>query len=102
MPTHIHIIAGSKNGGPGISKFIHSFKGRVRESLIGKGKLWQDRFDDLLLKTMKQFKVKLDYIHFNPVKSGLVDKPEDWPFSSYTDWCERNSSRGIIFDFDWL
>ena len=27
-----------------------------------------------------------DYIHFNPVKSGLVNKPEDWEFSSYRDY----------------
>jgi REP element-mobilizing transposase RayT len=27
-----------------------------------------------------------DYIHFNPVSSGMVDKPEDWDFSSYIDY----------------
>jgi putative transposase len=27
-----------------------------------------------------------DYIHCNPVKAGLVAKPEDWEFSSYRDY----------------
>ena len=102
MPTHIHLIAGSNDGGPGISKFMHSFKGRVRRALIGRVKLWQDRFDDLLLKTEKQFRIKLDYVHHNPVKSLLVDKPEHWRYSSYRDWQKIDGSRGIVFDFRWL
>ena len=28
----------------------------------------------------------LDYIHFNPVKHGLVRSPSDWPFSSFHRW----------------
>jgi putative transposase len=102
MPTHVHIIAGSKEGGPGISRFMHSLKGRVRIELIDKGKLWQDRFDDLVLTTEEQFYIKLGYIHNNPVKSGLMEDPGDWEFSSYLDWEKRDSSRGIVFDFEWL
>ena len=102
MPTHIHLICSSNDGGPGISRFIHSLKGRVRKNLISNGKLWQDRFDDLLLKTSEQFNIKLNYLHSNPVKSRLVDKPENWPYSSYKDWVNRDSSRGIVFDFAWM
>ncbi|MCP4582035.1 MAG: hypothetical protein GY839_10480 [candidate division Zixibacteria bacterium] len=102
MPTHIHLIAGSNKGGPGISKFMHSLKGRIRKNLIDSGKFWQDRFDDLWLKTEKQFEIKLNYIHYNPIKAVLVDKPEDWPYSSYLDWLKRDGSRGIVFSFDWL
>jgi len=78
MPTHVHIIAGSNQGGPGISRFMHSFKGRVRVELIIKGILWQNRFDDLLLTTEKQFNIKLEYIHEKPVKAELVENPDDW------------------------
>jgi putative transposase len=31
----------------------------------------------------------MDYIHYNPVKHGLVAKPEDWPHSSYLDCVHR-------------
>lgn len=81
---------------------MHSLKGRVRIELIDKGKLWQDRFDDLVLTTEEQFYIKLGYIHNNPVKSGLMEDPGDWEFSSYLDWEKRDSSRGIVFDFEWL
>ena len=69
MPSHIHILVGSPAGGPGISIFMHSLKGRVREVLQGKGKFWQDRFDDLQITSEKQFKIKLEYIHYNPLRS---------------------------------
>ena len=102
MPTHVHIIAGSQQGGPGISRFMHSLKGRVRMVLIEKGRLWQERFDVLVLTTERQFRIKLEYIHYNPVKDGLVERPEDWQYSSYLDWARRDSTRGIVFDFEWL
>ena len=76
----MHIIAGSHDGGPGISRFMHSLKGRVRIELLDKGKLWQDRFDDLVFTTEKHFNIKLGYIHNNPVKSGLAEDPGDWKF----------------------
>jgi putative transposase len=28
----------------------------------------------------------IDYIHMNPVRRGLVERPEDWPWSSARDW----------------
>ena len=102
MPTHVHIIAGSNEGGPGISRFMHSLKGRVRIRLVDKGRLWQDRFDDLVLTTEKQFNIKLEYIHGNPAKGGLVEDPGDWKFSSYLDWEKRDTYRGVFFDYEWL
>jgi putative transposase len=102
MPTHIHLICGSLEGGKGISRFIHSLKGRVRETLQGKGKFWQDRYDDLLLKSERQFRVKLNYIHYNPVRAGLVKDPEGWIYSSYMDWKNLETDKGITFDFDWI
>jgi putative transposase len=48
--------------------------------------------------------VCFNYIHLNPVKAGLVDKPEDWEFSSYRDYAgERNGkliSRERAKDFE--
>jgi putative transposase len=102
MPNHIHLISGSVEGGKAISKFIHSIKGRIRETLQGKGKFWQNRFDDLLLKSEKQFITKLNYIHYNPVRAGLVEYPEDWIYSSFRDWKDMKTDRGITLDFDWM
>ena len=45
-------------------------------------KFWMDRFDDLIITTEKTLGIKMNYIHYNPVKAGLAEKCEDWKFSS--------------------
>ena len=52
----------------------------------GKYGFWKARYDELVISTERQFRVKLDYIHTNPVRGRLVSAPEDWPYSSAGDW----------------
>jgi len=53
--------------------------------------IWTPRFDDIAIYTGEQFRVKLNYIHNNPVKAGLAVSPEDYRFSSAGAWL---ASRG--------
>jgi putative transposase len=100
MPNHLHLIIKTQNGGKDLSRYMHSIKGRIRESLIGKGRFWEERFDDFMIRNEEQFAVKLNYIHYNPVRAGLVKEPGEWKYSSYLDWIKRISEKGIVFDFD--
>ena len=45
-------------------------------------KVWQEGYHPELLKSEKWFLQKLEYIHYNPVKSGFVERPEHWKYSS--------------------
>ena len=45
--------------------------------------IWQARFYDFNVWSAKKRGEKLDYMHQNPVKRGLVDSPEQWRWSSY-------------------
>jgi len=45
-------------------------------------KVWQDSFYDHVLRNAKEFKERLNYIYNNPVEEKLVEKPEDYRFSS--------------------
>jgi putative transposase len=45
-------------------------------------KIWDDKFDDVCLFTKKNCEIKVNYIHENPVKAGLVKFPEDYKYSS--------------------
>jgi len=47
------------------------------------GSFWQKRYYDHNVRTHDGFVDKLRYIHRNPVKRGLVEKPEDWKWSSF-------------------
>ena len=44
---------------------------------------WQARFYDFNVWTTRKRFEKLRYMHRNPVKRGLVESPERWPWSSY-------------------
>jgi putative transposase len=51
-----------------------------------KHQIWQPRFDDFAIRTEKQFLTKLNYIHGNPIKHGLVAETTDYPYSSIHDY----------------
>jgi putative transposase len=46
------------------------------------GPLWQARFFDHALRTVEKYHRCVEYIHHNPVRRGLVQEPEEWPWSS--------------------
>jgi putative transposase len=50
--------------------------------------LWQKRYYDRNVRDHREFLEKLRYIHRNPVKRGLVQRPEDWPWSSFRHYAE--------------
>ena len=104
MPSHIHFIIHIPEG-ESISSFMRDFKKytsiRMRQQLELDGrqdwieelrrnaagrkhvfKLWMDRFDDIVIKNDRLMRVKVNYIHQNPVRAGLVDDAEDWDYSS--------------------
>jgi hypothetical protein len=41
---------------------------------------WQPGFFDHLLRHDESYAEKWDYVWRNPVRAGLVAKPEDWPY----------------------
>ncbi len=49
---------------------------------INDNPIWMPRFDRVAINTESVFRTKLEYIHYNPVKAGLVSKAEDWRWSS--------------------
>ena len=61
------------------------------------------RFFDRALRTVKEYNEKVEYIHLNPVRAGLVSHLEDWRWSSYNEYAglsagEQNERRGLILD----
>lgn len=45
--------------------------------------LWQRRFWEHQIRDASDLQRHVDYVHFNPVKHGLVDQVADWPHSSF-------------------
>ena len=55
----------------------------VERNHKGEHRLWQRRFWEHTIRNEKDFARHFDYIHFNPVKHGLVSRVCDWPHSSF-------------------
>jgi putative transposase len=50
------------------------------------GELWQGRFFDRALRTVKEYAETVEYIHMNPVRRGLVKSAQDWKWSSVHEY----------------
>jgi REP element-mobilizing transposase RayT len=80
MPDHLHgIVTFPERYFPG--KIIASWKRWVagREAIK-----WQDGFFDHRLRNWESATEKANYIRLNPVRAGLMDTPEAWPY--VRDW----------------
>jgi putative transposase len=62
----------------------------------GEAAIWQRRFWEHAIRDQEDFNNHVAYIHFNPVKHGLVNQVKDWPWSSFHRYVEA----GMI-DEDW-
>ena len=58
---------------------------RISQSRAAKGErgIWQRRYWEHTCAMSDDFARHIDYIHFNPVKHGLVARVRDWPYSSF-------------------
>ena len=78
-----------------ISEVMESIKvsstRRINQRRGELGPLWQGRFFDRAVRTAKEYHETVEYIHWNPVKAGLVSRPEDWPWSSVHDYSVAQS-----------
>ena len=89
---------GGLNGPPFLSEppllgdALKSLKQGVSRRLIGDAEhFWQKRYYDFNVRDYAQFVEKLRYIHRNPVKAGLCERPEDWEWSSF-----RHHATGFV------
>jgi putative transposase len=102
MPEHIHLLI-SEPGRGTPSTVMQVLKQRVsrrlrRKKRVPAGQLklrfdgtadssprfWQRRFYDFNVWSLKKKIEKLQYMHMNPLKRGLVTHPKDWPWSSFS------------------
>lgn len=86
MPDHYHLLLKILKDNL-LSKYVNDFENSYTRffntKLERKGPLWQSNFKVVKIKSEEQLLHVSRYIHLNPVTSYLVDKPENWLYSSY-------------------
>jgi len=91
LPDHFHIVirpTGQSNFSQIMQSLKRNFTQQYKEStgITGRMKFWQKRFHDHIIRDEADFRHHVDYIHYNPVQHGYVQRPEDWPHSSFRHW----------------
>jgi putative transposase len=119
MPDHLHVIwtlpKGDINYGKRVGLVKAYFSKAARTWFHDESKMnpsrrdrrettiWQRRFWEHTIRDEEDLARHFDYLHYNPVKHGLVQRVRDWPYSSFhrlvkegiypNDWGE-----GLTFD----
>ena len=62
----------------------------------GERGIWQRRYWEHTIRDERDYSTHMDYLHYNPVKHGYVEKVMDWPFSSFRHHVQRG-----LYTEDW-
>ena len=89
MPNHVHVLLETIQG-YALGRIVHSWKSYTANEanrVLGRtGRFWFREYFDRFIRDRRHFANAVRYIHNNPVKAGLVEKAEDWPFSNARDF----------------
>jgi putative transposase len=85
MPEHIHLLV-TEPERESLATAMQAFKHSVSRHLGSGDPFWQTRYYDFNVRTERKRIEKLRYIHRNPVRRGLVESPEQWPWSSFRQY----------------
>jgi putative transposase len=99
LPDHLHLIIDSKTSN--LSEMMKVFKqdfGFLYRQRIGTrtGRIWQLRFWDHVIRDQDDMNRHIDYIHYNPVKHGIVLAAREYPHSSFVDYVRQG-----FYQLDW-
>ena len=85
MPDHLHVMI-TPSATNSLEKAMQLIKGgssyRLNQQRGEKIDLWNAGFHDWTIRDAADWNSKADYIRQNPVRAGLVERAEDWPYSS--------------------
>jgi len=67
------------------------------------GPVWQHQFRGRFVRHQKEFAARFDDMHLNPVRKGLVSRPEEWHWSSYNSFAlDKEQVRRCPIQIDYV
>ena len=89
LPDHLHCILQLPEGDPDFSGRWREIKKACSRRIAPafdhrrERRFWQRRFWEHAIRDDDDWRRHMDYIHYNPVRHGMVTRPGDWPWSSF-------------------
>jgi REP element-mobilizing transposase RayT len=110
MPDHFHLISNPRDGQ--IREFVSELKSFSAKRIVEESerfrfrinedghRVWQESFKAMPLWSGWMIWQKINYIHANPVKAGLVDSAKDYQWSSFTSF-HAQGDQPLAVNHDW-
>ena len=103
MPNHYHFLMKQISDNP-ISNWLryvfNPYTQKVNAEIGRGGTLFEGRAKHILIDKEEYLAHLIRYIHYNPVKAGLVSSPKEWKCSNYLEWIGKRKS--LLFDEETL
>ncbi len=87
MPDHLHLVG--QLGESTLAKVMHTLKSYSANCLTLAGveaPVWQKGYHDHGLRDDEDYRVRVQYVVQNPLRAGLVQRLEDFPYLILPDW----------------
>jgi REP element-mobilizing transposase RayT len=95
MPNHYHFLVrqdGEHSAGLLPQRIFNAYAKSFNKRFQHSGTIFEGRYKAKHINSHAYLLHLCRYIHANPVRSGLVYQPEDWPFSDYVGWIGRGGN----------
>jgi REP-associated tyrosine transposase len=89
MPDHLHLFAAPGDPELPLDNWVRYWKSAVSRELRNPSLKWQKDYWDRRLRSNDNFREKVAYMRENPVRKGLVEHAQEWPY------------QGEIFELQW-
>lgn len=104
MPNHYHLLLKHDNpleGSNYIQRIFNSYTQAINKKYSRVGTLFQGNVKKRIIEDDDYLAETIKYIHLNPVKANLCQRPEDWEYSDYRLWVGlKETSRNIATERD--
>jgi putative transposase len=86
MPNHVHVVWQPKIAMSRVLQWLKGVTSKRAKRILGmtEGAFWQDESYDHWVRSEGEFQRVIRYVESNPVKAGLAESIEAWPWSSAT------------------
>ena len=87
MSNHVHVLLGPRKALADVTRAVKKTSARQANLILGRSgqPFWRDESFDHWVRDGKEFDRIARYIELNPVRAGLVERPEDWEWSSASE-----------------
>jgi len=84
MPNHVHVVMTPQGAFSEIMRWLKWTTARRSNRVLDRTGMpfWQDESFDHWIRDQQEFERIVQYVEWNPVKAGLVECAEEWPWSS--------------------